>query len=500
MCYVPSVIGDEMCASRDTKVERNEYKAPCRQIKGRLTTNILAIVIIGLFVSALTMLSSQIWASPGNAIADDAIGGDDGVADAYLSSCRGYRVFFHSANPIVIRGVAVYGYGVDVPYLSFCTIEIIDAKGMAVYSGRHELSGFTAEPSWHRFDTYSPVKVAGDFSVLLHTKHCLLPFQRLESYRGIFVGADSSAKLSYSHILGAYNDSGKQISSPVNLNYMIRVIGTAADQKQAREIVVKTVEQIIDMQSPKEAQLYYNVVARNNDSESALSVTIPIGHPQLDVTVKRVYDRQVNLVFLSDKRQSLSSAGRQVDTIVVYLKEPLKAGGTCQFVVEAHGVAPEDLTAMQAFVPKEMIERETKLAVILPPHYHVYSTKPISAVRSSIGDREAATLLVREDTDLGLTVYVSTQVPESVPVVASLFRKLISPWLKDGISLVLVASGGLGLVVLVSVAVYLAVVRKRKRLSAVREVGRQYYEQKLAQWEKEGYDVDEYKKKWFEKP
>jgi len=144
-----------------------------------------------------------------------------------------------------------------------------------------------------------------------------------------------------------------------------------------------------------------------------------------------------------------------------------------EYTMEIDAVAEQGFHSSYTLNSGDSPFQNVHLEIIAPRGYRISSTEPAEAQKRLVQMRETATLNAQFAGGAVLTAHFVS--------VAPLFA---------GVGLALAA--GAGTAIWFSV---IALLRRRRKVGAAETL--QAYEKKLAQWEKEGYDVGKMRKKLF---
>jgi hypothetical protein len=269
-------------------------------------------------------------------------------------------------------------------------------------------------------------------------------------------------------------------------------------------------DQSVDAVSLRDAVVVRKMTIKNNILQEMNSIGWSLMSPGRSLTVTKAYDDEGDIRFDHLVGPPIPPGQPDTDTVRFYFRKPLRAGETYNFTVEFVTNATAESDMVRSVCGSKVICREVILKVIAPRGYSIYQTEPANTVRDKTMEGREITILQAENVkslelvahftkSLGPTAIGSepTQAKnreqESLPAkIGSVARSLTS--LPPSALIAIYAALGIaaGLVAFFFIFRF----QKKRRAEAFIKT-KEAYEKKLAQWEKEGYDVDEYKKKWF---
>jgi len=248
-----------------------------------------------------------------------------------------------------------------------------------------------------------------------------------------------------------------------------RDMATAASQKSVSECIYSS--QIVDILSDKTARVTWTIKEGNSSSKDRRYTTVAMPSTAAMLTVRRVYDNLGDLEFQQEILPP-ASPGLQGDKIVrVRFRYPLSVMQVTEYTMEIDAVAERGFNSGYAVSSGDSVFQIVRLEIIAPRGYRISGTEPAEATKKLVQMRETAILDGQFAKDVTLTAHFSTVIPLLATVG-------------------LVVAGGAGTAIWFSVIVLL---RRRRKLGAAETL--QAYEKKLAQWEKEGYDVGKMREK-----
>jgi hypothetical protein len=222
--------------------------------------------------------------------------------------------------------------------------------------------------------------------------------------------------------------------------------------------------QIVDILSDKQATVTWTIKESNYGFEARPDTTVALQSPVAALTVQRVYDAQGDLQFEHLVGPPIPLGQAAEDTVRVHFRYPQGRYVVKQYTMEIDALAEQGLYSGYTLYSGDYWQK-VHLEIIAPKGYRISGTQPIEAEKKLVNMREKATLDAEFAKNAVLTAHFST----GIPLLATVGSVL---------------AGGLG-----SAAWFLVVapLRRKRKLAGAKTI--EDYERKLAQWEKEGYDV-----------
>jgi hypothetical protein len=325
----------------------------------------------------------------------------------------------------------------------------------------------------------------------------------LAEYQGVAVGVKKESNWLYVAMVAAPKLSIYDEALLSEIAHTLQLIPKAEIQLS---------EQIVDCMSPRQADVRWNVIIRNNTIPNMETSRWKIQSPLAAITVKRVWDEQGDIKFDYLLGPPIPPGNPDDYTLNFRLRKPLKPGDTYKLTIELDATADKELDKVYASVSGAYYQHVSNV-VIAPPGYFIARTEPAYMPRVTAEDgRDKATIEGNYVKSLKLVAYLEKAAPKPEPATSgdqqtatsngepaatsaeseSIATKLVNlpPYA------LIAAYAVLGVTVGLIAFFFIFRFQKKRRAEAFIKT-KEAYEKKLAQWEKEGYDVDEYKKKWF---
>jgi len=257
-------------------------------------------------------------------------------------------------------------------------------------------------------------------------------------------------------------------------------------------------EQVVDVLSAHQALVTWRVDIRNNGLRDMGSIRYRIRLPYASLTVTRAYDSNGDIRFAYLTEQPISPGEPDDSTVLFYFRRSLRPGDTYSFTMELTATHVGKFEFAEAICqPWGTISRAALLSVVAPSGYTITRTEPADAPREMVDGREAIKLAAENATSMRLVAYLAEPEPEPAPVSIPPVLPEEQPVMPilgvlDNVPIAIYAAIG-GAIGLVAIVFILRQYRKRRAEAWSRDI--EAYEKKLAQWEKEGYDVRKIREK-----
>ncbi|MBM3176023.1 MAG: hypothetical protein FJZ93_09975 [Chloroflexi bacterium] len=256
-------------------------------------------------------------------------------------------------------------------------------------------------------------------------------------------------------------------------------------------------EQVVDASSLKKSHITWTLVVKNNTEPALAQVGLCIRSPVASLTVAKVYDEQGDIYFeYVDGRSPITLGESDAESVRIQFRSPVAKGETYKFTMELDAVTDIAQDYAYAFCDTENIFRRARLEIIAPRHYEITLTQPAQTGVNVVGERQIAAIEAENVNRLMLVAHfastgnVSSRAFEDLSESISSASVVVS---KPTLSWAVLACAVVAAVAVISWFLFL-VPRRKRRLAQLSRISEEY-EKKLAQWEKEGYDVKKIREK-----
>ncbi|MBM3175971.1 MAG: hypothetical protein FJZ93_09715 [Chloroflexi bacterium] len=250
-------------------------------------------------------------------------------------------------------------------------------------------------------------------------------------------------------------------------------------------------EQVVDVSSLRKAHITWTLVVRNNANAPLTQLGWCLRSPVASLAVTRIYDWQGDIEFeYVDGKFPIPAGQSDAETVRIQLRSPVSKGETYKFTMELDAVTDIAQDYAYAFCDTENIFRRARLEIIAPRHYAITVTQPAQTGVNVVGERQIAAIEAENVNRLMLVAHfastgnVSSRAFEDLSESISSASVVVS---KPPLSWAVLACAVVAAVAVISWFLFL-VPRRKRRLAQLSRISEEY-ERKLAQWEKEGYDV-----------
>lgn len=468
-----------------------------------------ALMFAFLLVLFATVVPPGIQAETGTSDTEVELKHDGGTARdfTFISACPGggYLVDFNPPDtPFAIKKVRIYGIlaGTGWQGRDF-EVEIWDKDKNVLHNAAYPVTKFLKWPAAKWVEIEIPdIEVTDKFYVHVYTG--------TGKQQGIHVGADDSVTNEHSTLTSRVGQTTKErpwscypseqwFARKSKVNWMIRVVGVIPAQTEPQastyDYEYLLSDQVVDVLSPREAHITWTLIVKNNTLQDIAHISYGIQSPIAALTVAKAYDEQGDINFRHLVGPPIPCGDSTARTLRLYFRRPLTPGETYKFTMELDAVGDEDLDFAYAFSSTDKIYRKAYLEVIAPPGYAIDRTEPAQANKLEVGNRESVAIEAEDIKELRLVAYFSSV--EAAPPASSPPGQEASETGMGTVPFIIPANIA-ALLAGTAVLLWFFVIspwREKQKGGLART--REDYERKLAEWEREGYDVTELRDRWF---
>jgi len=252
-------------------------------------------------------------------------------------------------------------------------------------------------------------------------------------------------------------------------------------------------EQELELLSPGKSRMTVRVELKNNSPQPLSHVDMILQSPVASLNVVEASDGQGDIKFDYHRRPPIPPGDLSSPTLRFQLRKPIQRGETYPFTVVLDAAAEQDTGWAYTYCRTQSIYRDVHLEIVPPQGYMVDGVDPAFAYDHSAGSPttglRSATLKGSDTSELKLAAHIVEGQPAPPPPPTKAEDGRIPALLASNRTLLILVSACVGMVAVITTLWFfvLGPWMNRRKLMVAREV--EEYERKLAQWEKEGYDV-----------